>query len=109
MAKLTQVQQITMGFNEIIKGEGPVLVDFHADWCGPCKVMAPILKELKSRTGSKLRIVKVDVDRNRKVAEYYKIAGIPTLILFSKGKVLWRKSGVVSIRELEASIKTYLK
>lgn len=82
-------------FGELINGEDPVLVDFYADWCAPCKTMAPILQEVKSDMGGKVRIVKVDVDKNPKAAQKFGIQSIPTLILFKDGKQKWRQSGVV--------------
>ncbi|MEM6831224.1 MAG: thioredoxin [Bacteroidota bacterium] len=82
-------------FSEIIKGDDPVLVDFYADWCGPCKTMSPILQEVKSDMGGKVRIVKVDVDKNPKAAQKFGVQSIPTLILFKGGKQKWRQSGVV--------------
>jgi thioredoxin 1 len=89
-----------MKFSELIKQNKPVLIDFYADWCAPCKKMSPILKEVKSELGDKINIVKIDVDKNNSVATKFQIRGVPTLILLQSGKLLWRQSGVVQKSEL---------
>jgi thioredoxin 1 len=87
-------------FQEVINGDKPVLVDFFADWCGPCKMMPPILKQTKDQLGESVTIIKIDIDKNRQVAEHFQIQGVPTLILFKNGKVQWRQSGVVPANKL---------
>jgi len=98
-----------MTFNEIINSDKPVLVDFFAKWCGPCKVMAPILKDVKQELGEAATVLKVDVDKNQQAASAYQVRGVPTLILFQKGKPLWRQSGIVQKGNLLAVIKQYTK
>jgi thioredoxin 1 len=102
----TDTKQLT--FSEIIKGETPVLVDFYADWCAPCKMMVPILQELKSKMGDSLNILKIDTDRNPDAAIKYQVRGIPTLILFKEGNILWQQAGVVRTSQLEAIINQKL-
>jgi len=97
-----------MTFQEIISKDEPVLVDFFATWCGPCKMMSPILEDLKQRIGEQAAIIKIDVDKNPQVAAQYQVRGVPTLILFKKGQVKWRQSGVVPVNELERLIKSNL-
>ena len=87
-------------FNDLIKGETPVLVDFYAEWCGPCKTMAPILKEVAKQVKGKAKIIKIDVDKNQQAASVYNVRGVPTFILFKNGKQLWRQSGVIQTSEL---------
>ncbi len=94
-------------FDSIIKGEQIVLVDFFATWCGPCKMMSPILDQLKEQLSDGLRILKVDVDKNPAVAAQYQVRGVPTLILFKNGKVLWRQSGVVDLTTLTQTVEQF--
>ncbi|MCW3123641.1 MAG: trxA [Flavipsychrobacter sp.] len=94
-------------FNEIIHSDKPVLVDFHATWCGPCKMMAPILQEVKSALGDKVTILKIDVDKNPDVANHFHVQGVPTLIIFKQGQLKWRQSGVVPAKELKDIISRY--
>lgn len=94
-------------FKDIIDGEKPVLIDFFAEWCGPCKSMPPILNEVKSRFGDTLSVIKIDVDKNPQLAAKFQIRGVPTLMLFNEGKVLWRESGVIPASQLEEIIKQH--
>lgn len=87
-------------FSEIINQDTPVLVDFFAEWCGPCKMMSPILKQVKDTLGEKVSIIKIDVDKNQPLAAKYQVRGVPTLILFKNGKQIWRQSGVLQKDEL---------
>ena len=96
-----------MTFNEMIQSDKPVLVDFSAEWCGPCKMLAPILKDVKKEIGDQATIIKVDVDQNPEAAQAYQIQGVPTLILFKNGKQLWRQSGVIPKAGLVNIIKQF--
>jgi thioredoxin 1 len=87
-------------FTDIINGDTLVLVDFFAEWCGPCKMMSPILKDFASQMGDRVRVIKIDVDKSPSTAQTYRIQGVPTLILFKNGKILWRQSGVVQKNQL---------
>lgn len=97
---------MSTNFDSIINSEKPVLVDFFATWCGPCKILAPILKEVKDSLGERITIIKIDVDKNQQLASNYQVRGVPTIILFQKGNQLWRQSGVLSKEEI---IKTILQ
>ena len=92
-------------FQEIIKGEIPVLVDFYAEWCAPCKTMNPILKKIKKNMGDNLKIIKINVDNNQQVASKFQVRGIPTFILFKNNEVKWRQSGIIEEKKFLETIK----
>lgn len=94
-------------FSQLINGSKPVLVDFFAEWCGPCKMMKPILEELKTEVGEKAVIIKVDVDRSPAAAQVYGIRSVPTLAIFKEGKIVWRNSGVMSAGQLGQVLNSY--
>ena len=95
-------------FNQIIKSDVPTLVDFYATWCGPCKTMHPILDKLKEKYGEKIRILKIDVDKNQAVAAQFRVQGVPTFVLFKSGNKIWRESGAFQLSVLEGKIKAHL-
>lgn len=99
---------MAVSFNELIKSEVPVLVDFSAEWCGPCKMLAPILKEVKTKVGDDAKIVKIDVDANPAISQSLQIRSVPTLIIFQNGEAKWRQSGVVSAVQLEQKLREYM-
>ena len=98
--------KMSSSFENIIKSEKPVLIDFFANWCGPCKTLAPILKQVKDNLGERISIIKIDVDKNQQLASKYQVRGVPTMIMFQNGKQLWRQSGVLSKDEI---IKTIIE
>lgn len=94
-------------FEDLIQSPIPVLVDFYAEWCGPCKAMKPVLEEVKSMVGEKARIVKIDIDQHEDLANQYRIQAVPTFILFKNGESLWRHSGVIHSSELKVMIEKH--
>jgi thioredoxin 1 len=95
-------------FNEIVQQEIPVLVDFKADWCAPCKMMTPILKQVKQNFKDQIKIIKIDIDKNPAVAQKYAVRSVPTMILFKQGKAVWRQSGVLQANQIITTINTHL-
>lgn len=93
-------------FSELINQDTPVLVDFFAEWCGPCKMLAPVLKEVKDDLGDTISIIKIDVDKNQALATKYQVRGVPTMLLFKNGKQVWRQSGLIQKEEIINIIKT---
>jgi len=102
-------QNGTRTFADIIRGSKPVLVDFSAEWCGPCKMMPPILKEVKNKMGDSITILKMDIDRNPAVASAYQIQSVPTLIVFRDGQIKWRQSGVISADQIRTVMDGILR
>jgi thioredoxin 1 len=96
--------KMSNSFDNIIKSEKPVLIDFFATWCGPCKMLAPVLKEVKDSLGERITILKIDVDKNQELSSKYQVRGVPTMILFQHGKQLWRQSGVLTKDEIIKTI-----
>ncbi len=95
-------------FETVINSDTPVLVDFFATWCGPCKMMSPILKEVKDKMGDNVKIIKVDVDKNQQLAAQFNVQGVPTLIVFKNGQARWRQSGVVQARQLQQVLNEHI-
>ena len=96
-------------FQDIIAGDTPVLVDFFAEWCGPCKMMKPVLEELKKKMGNKIIILKIDIDKNISLSSEYRIQSVPTLVLWKQGEIIWRHSGALSLNELEQILSSYIR
>ena len=99
---------MAVSFNELIKSEVPVLVDFSAEWCGPCKMLAPILKEVKTKVGDDAKIVKIDVDANPAISQSLQIRSVPTMMIFQNGEAKWRQSGVLSAVQIEQKLREYM-
>lgn len=95
-------------FDQLINGDRPVLIDFHAEWCGPCKMLAPIIKEVSRAINGKVRVIKIDIDKNQDLAQKYQIRGVPTLVLFKNGKVVWRESGMKTKTQIINAIEQNL-
>ncbi|WP_297796387.1 thioredoxin [uncultured Eudoraea sp.] len=94
-------------FKKLTAGQTPVLIDFHADWCGPCKMLSPILKQVKEDLGDAVKIIKIDVDKNQAIASKYQVRGVPTMLLFKDKKLLWRQSGVLQKDEIVRVIESF--
>ena len=96
-------------FQDIIAGDTAVLVDFFAEWCGPCKMMKPVLEKLKKKMGNKIIILKIDIDKNISLSSEYRIQSVPTLVLWKQGEIIWRQSGALSLNELEQILLSYIR
>ncbi|WP_370454299.1 MULTISPECIES: thioredoxin [unclassified Flavobacterium] len=108
MFEVEKINIMNAKFNEIINGNDLVLVDFYAEWCGPCKMMSPILQEVKINLKESVKIIKINVDQHEDLASHFMVRGVPTLMLFKTGKMLWRQSGVLSSKDLTDIISNHL-
>lgn len=95
------------GFKEIIQSEKPVLIDFHAEWCGPCKSLAPIIKQVKSDLGDRVKVIKIDIDKNQLLASKLNVKGVPTLMIYQSGELKWRESGVIPAHLLKQQLEQF--
>ena len=108
LLKNNYLYTMKQSFNRLINDKNPVLVDFSAEWCGPCKMLAPILKDVKKELGDDIKIIKIDVDKNQMLSSKFQVRGVPTMILFKNGKQLWRQSGVMDKSSIISIIKSHL-
>jgi thioredoxin 1 len=97
-----------VSFNQLIQSDIPVLVDFSAEWCGPCKMLAPVLSEVKKKIGDKVKIIKIDIDKNESLATSFKVQSVPTLMIFQKGETKWRQSGLMTATQLESVLQKFV-
>src|SRR5688572_18535716 len=104
---MENTQNTKSKFGELIQSEMPVLVDMFATWCGPCKMLEPAVKQVAQKMAGKIKVIKIDIDKNPHVASAYQVQGVPTLILFQKGKILWRTSGVMPAHEIEKAVSLH--
>lgn len=107
IVKMENVSGMRSTFGELIQADIPVLVDMFATWCGPCKMLEPAVKQVAQKMAGKIKVIKVDIDKNPHVASAYQVQGVPTLILFQKGKILWRTSGVLPAHEIEKAVNSH--